>query len=419
MRELHPRAHSRAATVAASAGRFVAGDPLRAVAATGVLLFHLTWAVRVAGTPTGRLDPGTVPQLSEFGRLGLYVFFVLSGYLLGRPFVRAFVEPRRSPAIGSYLRNRALRIVPAFWLAVTLTIIVFGTSGASGRQVGALYLFAQDAQPSPLSGRLLQGWSIGLEVSFYVFLPLAVGVLGAAGRGFRLGRRGRLVALWSLLAAAFLCSLAFQTGVGGPVGDAGWQRSLPAMLFAFVPGIALAVAELTAAAALRARPRRGVLVARGLLAGAAAVGALHVAVIFSGRAWLISASAAAAAGALVAAALVRQWATGGAWRALDNPPMRWLGERSYGIYLFHALVIGFVFDRVRHLSSTEAALILVPATLAITPLLAALSYRFVERPFLRLRHGWRRAPARGLTPSAPSAPAPPAAVAPPPAARGA
>jgi peptidoglycan/LPS O-acetylase OafA/YrhL len=417
LREVHPRAGSRTATTAASVGRFIAGDPLRAIAASGVLLFHLTWAVRVAGSPSGRLDPGTVMQLSEFGRLGLYVFFVLSGYLLGRPFVRAFVERRQSPAIGAYLRNRALRIVPAFWLAVTLTIVAFGAMGSSGRQIGAMYLFAQDAEPSGLSARLLQGWSIGLEVCFYVFLPVAAVLIGAAAR--RMDRRGRLAVLWSLLAVAFLGSLLLQTWVGGPAGAAGWQRSLPAMLFAFVPGIALAIVEGNAEGRLRTHRRRGVLLARLLLGEAVVAGVLHVAVIFSGPAWLASASAAAAAGGIVAAAIVRQWALGVAWRVLDNAPMRWLGERSYGIYLFHALVIGFVFDRIHGMNSIEAALILVPAVLVITPALAALSYRFVERPLLRLRHrGWRPA-APAATVTLPSAAVPPAAAVPPPAARGA
>src|SRR5205085_1525848 len=97
LRDVHPRAGTRPVrtTDAASAPRFIAGDPLRAIAALGVVVFHLIFALGLLHFPA---DPGAAHALARFSelpRLGLYVFFVLSGYLLGRPFVRAFVERRR------------------------------------------------------------------------------------------------------------------------------------------------------------------------------------------------------------------------------------------------------------------------------------------------------------------------------------
>src|SRR5438105_7314723 len=102
----------------ASAGRtFVVGDSLRAIAALSVLVFHQIPEQLMYGNPAmvaafGRLPGAVLASLD----LGLYLFFVLSGYLLARPFLRAYILGTTMPGIGRYFRNRALRLVPAYWL---------------------------------------------------------------------------------------------------------------------------------------------------------------------------------------------------------------------------------------------------------------------------------------------------------------
>src|SRR4051794_8284389 len=124
---------------------FLAGDGLRAVAALSVLIFHtIELVVRKQFHGNYALGFGAAP-----GRVlmslndGLYIFFVLSGYLLSRGFARAIVEGRERPSLRRFGVSRVLRIVPAFWLTVTLTLLIRGTSGAGIGQILALYGFAQ------------------------------------------------------------------------------------------------------------------------------------------------------------------------------------------------------------------------------------------------------------------------------------
>ena len=96
--------------------RFPLMDSLRAIAALSVLVTHSgflsganlgTWY----GDYTARLD------------VGVTIFFLLSGFLLYRPFVSARAGGARRPRIPDYARRRLLRILPAYWLALTVLAI--------------------------------------------------------------------------------------------------------------------------------------------------------------------------------------------------------------------------------------------------------------------------------------------------------
>src|SRR4051812_24216044 len=97
-------------------------DSLRAIAALSVLGLHV-------GLVSGRLDPGT-HGIRYVGRLdvGVAVFFLISGLLLYRPFVRARVTGEPPPSAAAFAWRRALRIVPAYWLALTVTALAFSLS---------------------------------------------------------------------------------------------------------------------------------------------------------------------------------------------------------------------------------------------------------------------------------------------------
>jgi len=112
----------------------------------------------------------------------------------------------------------------------------------------------------------------------------------------------------------------------------------------------------------------------------------------------------AGVGCAVGGPLLRQWATGDAWRVLDNRILRWFGERSYSFYLYHLLLVVALAPVAARMGGgyyrALAALIVLAGT--ANAIAAAISYRFVERPFLR-----RRSPAahRPL-PAQPPQPAP-------------
>ena len=371
--------------------RFIAGDPLRAIAALSVLLYHVGYVVAEAGL--GAVGTSTVygedfadafgflpGRALHAGATGLWLFFVLSGYLLARPFARALIEGKPLPPLGPYVRNRAVRIVPAFWAGVVVTLLVVGLNGTSATELLAVFGFAQVLHPSTLSGNIPQAWTLGVEASFYLALPLLAAAIAAAARHRRV-RATRLLA--GLLVADLLLVALRQLG---PDDDA-FLQTLPAMLFAFVPGIALAVLEVAGPP----RPSgRATLALLGLAVAALGAYVLVGSGPVAARALLVSLGA----GALVAAPLAHQWRTGGCPRLLDHPVLHWLGERSYSLYVLHYAVLLLLIERAGDAPDPRTTVLwLGPLAVVLSIAAADLSYRFVERPFLRRRARWQGAQA--------------------------
>jgi len=164
-------------------------------------------------------------------------------------------------------------------------------------------------------------------------------------------------------------------------------------------GLVLATIEPTAVARLRGRERAGA-PAIALLAGAVLFCALHLRFSLGDRPSPEGSVVTlfVGAGCLIAAPLVLQWGERPCWRALDNRALRWIGERSYSMYLLHVIPILLLAPLVASLASGspwDMLLGLLALELAILLPAAALSYRFVERPFLALK---RRRVAGSLRP---------------------
>src|SRR6266702_5271766 len=101
----------RLGSVRPSMGRRLPGvEGLRAIAACSILVFHAWGLTPTHGTRLGPFDR-FVPDL----QFGVVLFFTLSGFLLYRPFAAAILRAELRPSLRSYVRNRALRIVPAYW----------------------------------------------------------------------------------------------------------------------------------------------------------------------------------------------------------------------------------------------------------------------------------------------------------------
>jgi peptidoglycan/LPS O-acetylase OafA/YrhL len=357
------------------AERFPCFDGLRAIAAVVVLLTHVSFV-----TTANRVVGG-----SYFARFdsGVAIFFVISGFLLYRPFVSAALRGERPGATGAFFWRRALRIFPAYWVAALLIALVFEVKPWTGwgdalAHLGLVHIYRSE---TVVSGPISQAWSLGTELTFYLALP----VLGVVASW--LGRR-----------------TAGRTGpqVGFVVATmATW---LPGYLDQFGLGMLLAIASAASA-------RRGDGQGPALFA----------------RAWVPAASWALAIGSLSAAAFVIDLPTSsldytpgqqmgrqityGLWGfflvlpavfgpqdrgvirwLLRSPVPRYLGMVSYGIYLWHQ----FFIDRFQRWTGTptfggrfgETVLfVLVGSTVA-----AALSYVLVERPVLKLKDRW---PMRG------------------------
>ncbi len=102
------------------------------------------------------------------------VFFLISGFLLYRPFAVSHLTGRPGPNVRRFWQRRLLRIVPAYWVALTLLAYVFHwvTMGPGWQGVVSQYLFLQIYLPNQIFFGITQAWSLCTEMSFYLFLPL-------------------------------------------------------------------------------------------------------------------------------------------------------------------------------------------------------------------------------------------------------
>ena len=376
--------------------RFTAGDALRAIAALLVLVFHaarssILWQF---GAINGEEPAPFRPIFGRFStefvnmRGGIYIFFVLSGYLLTRPFLASFMLGTPAPSIARYARNRALRIIPAFWVVTTVYLIwAHFHPGGGFFGVLAVYGFAQDYHATAANALVGQGWTLDLEVAFYILIPVAFVIARYGERWVPRRPPLRLAIVLVVLLCTYALSLLIKHDAGSPNGQ---NYNIADYLFAFIPGAVLAAIEPFAAPRLRGADA-GRLWAWALTAAYVVLFAVYLSVPSrdTGPRLLI---VTIACGALLAAPLVLQWTTGGCWRVFDNRVMRWIGERSYGIYLIHAGLITHVLGNIGHSHSgrTTFLLLLVLTTIA-TFIAADLLWRFVEQPALQRRMPWRQA----------------------------
>ena len=116
--------------------RFGLFDALRATAALMILGYHCAAAV-------GAIGPGRTGLVTQHLESGVTVFFLISGFLIYRPFVAARESDRPAPRLRDYLRRRALRIVPAFWFGLTVFALARGYGHDFWSHWWVYYGFAQ------------------------------------------------------------------------------------------------------------------------------------------------------------------------------------------------------------------------------------------------------------------------------------
>ncbi len=374
-------------SITATSSRFVAGDPLRGLASFAVIVLHAAAAAAIVnGFPDGQhaaLFGTEAARLMDVGLVAVPTFFVLSGYLLSRPFVRLFHAgtPTRF-SLGDYAWRRIVRIVPAFWVVTLIAVLAFG-DGSTVPQALAVFAFAQVYAPSPAAGAMLHGWTLDAEVFFYAGLPIAALAIAALAGG----RRHRsLVALGAIVAIPAV-GWAFS---GLLHVEAASSAATPwGLLRAFLPGVLLAVAEVAWAPRLLGWSR-GPRVAAVLFGVGLVLGAVGAFTSPPGELFILAATG------IVGGPLLLQRSAGTAWWFLDNRPLHWLGHHSYGIYLAHWPLLLAVRPLFDELGPRPAFLAFLVTDVVLCCLAATLLWRFVEEPALRLRH--RFAPARPPVP---------------------
>jgi peptidoglycan/LPS O-acetylase OafA/YrhL len=144
--------------------------------------------------------------------LGVAIFFVLSGFLIYRPFARAHLDGTGATPLRTYLRRRVVRIVPAYWLALSVFWALGLIELGSWTQAWRFYVFLHIYDAETIFGGIVQAWSLGTELAFYLLVPVwAAFVVRVAGR--RSGRpafSAQLVGVGVLVAAGYVSRAAFS-----------------------------------------------------------------------------------------------------------------------------------------------------------------------------------------------------------------
>ncbi|WCB92921.1 O-acetyltransferase [Baekduia alba] len=364
-------------------------DGIRGLAALGVLVLHV-WMFSYGDShrpPKGLLD-FTLGEL----RLGVQVFFVLSGFLIFRPFVAAALDgARRGPSLARYAIRRAARILPGYWVALIASFFLLRHLDHPMQIDPALLpvflVFAQNHFEETIRHLDPPMWTLAIEVSFYATLPLA----GLAA--LKLGaHRVRLLALTLTIVAAGVVStiLAYTHH---------WPQTLSTSL---LPHLVEFGAGMTVAVLLHGRRLSARQAAPLVLAGLAVVVAnswWHATGVSTKEIRSLVGDAPGIAGiAMVIATLVA-----GPWRAtlLARGPAKWLGTISYGVYLFHfPVIVGL--RMTGHWPEGDVLGRQLLTVMAITLPAATLSWFLVEKPAIawarRVTGGGRRRAARAPQP---------------------
>ena len=336
----------------ATTQRFPMFDACRALAALSVLAYHI-----------GMIGGHSTP-ISDALVVGVPVFFAISGFLLYRPFAAARATGR-TVSLRRYATRRVLRIVPAYWVALTGLAVVFSWPVFDG-DAWRYYGFAQIYTTGSFDGGLAVAWTLCIEVTFYVLLP----AYAFAAR--RLTWRAELAVLAGLGVLSGVVHAGFYPSASTEATPA---LTLAGTFMWFVPGMLLAVWTVH-------RPVTG---AGRYWAGAVVAFAALVALRESGLpGWVPAVTATPLFALLLLLPAANLTAAGSIpHRVLSTAVLAWLGTISYGLYLYHATVIAWLDGR----PLTEHWPVLAAAALGLSVIVAAGSWYLIERPALRLARG--------------------------------
>jgi peptidoglycan/LPS O-acetylase OafA/YrhL len=365
--------------------RLASLDGLRGLAALSIFIFHGWLYTMPVPEATNRSSVGdyAVHEL----RLGVVLFFVLSGFLLSRPWFSAALDSRAAPSLGRYLRSRAARILPAYHVALLASIaLLWGLDGTPGLRLpppGELPLFFVFGQ-NFAAGSVLKlnppMWTLATEVSFYALLP-AIGWLM-----LRVAPRRRSLAMVPL--ALLALGLVYNWSIAGRDLSMTFSKTLGAMLPYFALGMLGALLAHGRTIDMRAKRRlilAGVVIVTcdAVIKAAAPAAGVDATMVFS-----IARDLPSAVGFTL---IVGAFALAPRSAFVGGRVLAALGTVSYGFYLWHVPVY-MVLRGYGLLPLNPVAGIAVAFLPALA--LATTSWFVVERPALR----WMAARERRGTP---------------------
>jgi len=351
---------------------------VRAVAALLVVATHAAYT-------TGKYTHGFIGLVYSRMEIGVPIFFVLSGYLLFGPWVRAAAAGRAGPSLTRYAWHRVRRIMPAYMVTVLAAYLIyhFRDGGPNPghswwglwRNLTLTQIYTDNYMFALLHQGLTQMWSLAVEVAFYVALPVIAYVLLTV----LCGRRWRPGLLLAGLGGLALLSPAWMVLVHTtdflPDGARLW---LPGYLSWFIGGMML-----TVLAAMGVRAYGFVAVPLALVCFLIASTPIAGEPTTS-PAGLAQALVKMVFYAVIAMLVVAPLALGDhGWytRLLASRPMVWLGEISYEIFLVHLIVMEIAMVEVLHWRVYTGSM---PGLFAVTMVLT-IPVAWVLHRFTRVR----------------------------------
>jgi peptidoglycan/LPS O-acetylase OafA/YrhL len=219
-----------------AAGRLPLLDSLRALTTLAILFAHTCG-------PSGVHANSTLRPYSTRFEFTIALFMMLSAFLIYRPYVRSRLDDRPPPSTRVYARNRFLRVVPAYWIALTITALWITTSGVgvfTARGVPTYYGFAQVYSGDTILGGIAIAWFLCILVAFYVLVPFYAALMRRVGGGDRTARFR--AELWGC-AALLGVGIAYRAAVeyAGLRSEYAVSYFVPAYFDWLAPGMALAV----------------------------------------------------------------------------------------------------------------------------------------------------------------------------------
>ena len=354
-------------------------DALRGWAILLVFFFH-AWGI--SGGSTGA-EPSLWFSYVAAGRTGVTLFFVISGFLLSIPWLRAMQSPDVAmPSLKNYYAARVLRIVPLYYLAVFMACVVSGSWGTGFKAFTFQFV---GFEIFPFS---VVWWTLVTEVQFYLVLPLLIWLLAREGKS-------RLI----LLLVLILWGGVYMTQVlhnpsGEKISSYLLTKSLLGRLPAFLLGMLAAwiflkaralpifsanwVRVLGAVAVLLALYVNGVVLRHTVLLGEwQSESNWHEHHIYEAILWSV---------VLLVLVLTRPLL----YRVIANSVLAVVGKLSYSLYLWHVPILFYVIYPTKErigvgFSESVLAYLLTFAALLLSLIASLLTYRFIELPGLNVK----------------------------------
>jgi peptidoglycan/LPS O-acetylase OafA/YrhL len=365
------------------------------LAALLVLFFH-TWGY-VPGYVTASQDPSNFPLF--YGKTGVNLFFVLSGFLLFLPYAEWIYGRRRRPSALAFYKRRILRVGPAYWVSLCLLVwlapLTLATLGDFLLHVFFL-LNVSWASTYTFNGVF---WTMAVEVQFYALLPLIALAMHFLTRWLR-PALAIAVGVLTLVAISVASVLIVADGRfnSTPIVSTFLISNVSLTYWLAVFGLGIGCSGLYTY--LKGRPA----VWSGLAPALRPVGLLLLVagvalVVADSTLWPLQHSlfmdqtfGLGYAGLLLGLLLGPRWARA----PLESPPMRFLGIISYSFYLWHKEIeqpARNLLLRHLHLSVFREQIALTAITFLGSLIVAYLSYQLIERRFIAARRRAHDAPA--------------------------